>query len=243
METPLNKFILKLRNLRAKCVFDALKKYCHGSVLDVGGGYFYLYVKENQKINFEKWTNLEYGGDRLPHINDSRYESTVGDGCAMTFADNSFDTVVNIQVLEHVYEPIKMVQEIQRVLKPNGYAIFLIPQTASQHQIPQHYYNFTRYWIKKVMEKSNLEIVEFKTIGGNWSTHASQMMYFFFSSLRFPGYSSKEFKRNALFYIMFPFMACYASIGILIGMIFSIGDLKENPNNHLMVARKRAGNM
>ena len=93
------------------------------------------------------------------------------------------------------------------------------------------------------MEKSNLEIVEFKTIGGNWSTHASQMMYFFFSSFRFPGYSSKEFKRNALFYIMFPFMACYASIGILIGMIFSIGDLKENPNNHLMVARKRAGNM
>ncbi len=240
METWLNRFILRLRNLRAKCVFDSLEKYCSGSVLDVGGGYFYLYVKDNKKIIFDKWKNLEYGDDRLLKINDARYESIVGDGCAMTFADSSFDTVVNIQVLEHVYEPIKMVREIQRVLRPNGNAIFFIPQTASQHQIPQHYYNFTRYWIKRVMEESDLDIVEFKTIGGNWSTHASQMMYFFFSSMRFPGYSSNEFKRNALFYILYPFMACYALIGIIVGMLFSIGDLKENPNNYLIVARKRA---
>ena len=156
----------------------------------------------------------------------------------MKFKDNSFDTVLNIQVLEHVFEPIKMVKEISRVLRPGGYAMFLIPQTATLHLAPYHYYNFTRYWILKAMKKSNLKIIKIEPIGGLFSSVASNLLYFFLQSFRVKGMSSEDNKRNFLFYLFFPLTFLYALINIPIFLFFSLGDLSEEPNNHFVVVKK-----
>lgn len=42
------------------------------------------------------------------------------DGNNLPFANNSFDIVVSIEVIEHVNNPYKMLSEIRRVLKPDG---------------------------------------------------------------------------------------------------------------------------
>ncbi len=234
------KILYWLRDLRSKEVFKALEKYCKGDVLDVGGWDFYLTVK-NKKINFNSWTTLEnvHELNKEIDIDDSRFKLVTGDGCDMKFKDSSFDTVVNIQVLEHIFEPIKMVQEIARVLKPSGYGIFLIPQTGVIHYAPEHYYNFTRFWIDKVMSETGLEILEIKPLGGRWSSVASHLFHFFPQSFRFGGMSTPECKRNLMFYILYPFMALYAIINLPICMIFSLGDLIEEPNNHFVLVRKR----
>ena len=52
--------------------------------------------------------------------------------------------------------------------------------------------------------------------------------------------SSPECRRNALFYVLYPFMALYAFVNIPLCMLFALGDLTEEPNNHLVVARKPA---
>lgn len=44
-----------------------------------------------------------------------------------TFSDNSFDLVITADVLEHVYNPRKVFQEIHRTLKPGGAHIFSVP--------------------------------------------------------------------------------------------------------------------
>ncbi|MCK8490964.1 MULTISPECIES: class I SAM-dependent methyltransferase [Spirosoma] len=45
-----------------------------------------------------------------------------------TVADQSYDCVIACDVLEHVPDHIKAIQEVYRVLKPGGYCIFTVPQ-------------------------------------------------------------------------------------------------------------------
>ena len=46
---------------------------------------------------------------------------------SQTFAENTFDLVVSLDVMEHVFQPQKVYAEIYRTLKPNGYYIHTFP--------------------------------------------------------------------------------------------------------------------
>jgi len=232
-----SRILYAIRNFRSKQLFNALKQYCYGDVLDIGGWDFFLTAKK-KKLNYRTWTTLD-NSDKKINIKDRQFKFIHGDGCNVPFGDNKFDTVLNIQVLEHVFEPMKMIHEIKRVMKLNGKGIILIPQTSTLHMAPYHYYNFTKYWIIEATKQVNLEIIEIKPLGGFWSSIASRLIYFFYQSVKHEGMSSKDSKRNAFFYILFPIMAIYAIISILICMCLSIGDLTEEPNNHLVVVTKK----
>jgi len=225
------------RNWRARALFQALERYCRGQVLDVGGGDFFLSV--SSRLQFDTWVNLEDAVAERRVVNDSRYRLIHGSGCAMDFSDASFDTVVNVQVLEHVLEPLALVREIGRVLKPGGYAILLVPQTSMLHMAPRHYYNFTRFWVREAISAGGMEIVELRPLGGFWSSRAATLFYFTLQVVRVPGMSTAEDRRGAAFYLLVPFMLLYAAISLPVMMLFSLGDLTEEPNNHLVVARKK----
>jgi len=230
--------LYSLRDLRIRAVLQAIRTYCSGRVLDIGGYDFYMVVQKDRRISFTKWVNLEFEASRLGETFDERYEAVVGDGCAMEFPNDSFDTVINLQVLEHVMDPLNMVSECYRVLKHGGMGIFLIPQTSSLHLVPHHYYNFTKYWIREAMKRVGFEIVEFKSLGGLWSSSASRFFFFFFQSFGISEFNTREEKRSFWFYALFPFMTLYAIISIPICLLLSFGDLTEEPNNNLIVVKK-----
>lgn len=231
------KFRYAARNLRAGGLFAALRQYARGDVLDVGGRDFYLTAK-TQQVPFKSWTTLEPNADHQLAIEDPNFKSVSGDGCRMEFAANTFDTVLNVQVLEHVFEPIKMVHEITRVLRPKGYAIIFLPQGSVPHELPYNYYNFTRPWIEKAMQDAGLEIIKIEPDGGLWSTLASFYLHFFLQVFRAKGFSGPEYRRNAAFYLLVPFMAVFSLISLPICLFFSLGDMTEVTNNYLVVARK-----
>ncbi|MCB0546100.1 MAG: methyltransferase domain-containing protein [Phaeodactylibacter sp.] len=54
-------------------------------------------------------------------------EYRVEDALNLSFPDNSFDLVISVEVIEHVGQPERMVEEIQRVLKPDGLALITFP--------------------------------------------------------------------------------------------------------------------
>lgn len=229
--------INKLRMLRMGPVFAALRQYVTGDVLDVGGRDFYPVVQADAKISYTSWTCLELERSAKEYA-DTKYQLIVGSGEVIPSADGTFDTVVNLQVLEHTLHPHKMLSECARVLKPGGRAIFFIPQTAAMHEIPTHYYNFTKYFIELAFPEAGLTIESLTPIGGRWTTHASHMFHFFLEAFRVGSYSSPEYRRKPLFYVLFPFMAVYALFGIAFGMLFGLADLQEDPNNLLVIARK-----
>ncbi len=51
----------------------------------------------------------------------------VENALALSFPDNTFNLLVSVEVIEHVGDPVRMVQEIARVLKPGGIAVLTFP--------------------------------------------------------------------------------------------------------------------
>ena len=49
------------------------------------------------------------------------------DGYHLPFADNSFETVLLVAVLEHTREPWRLLAEARRVLKPGGRTVVVVP--------------------------------------------------------------------------------------------------------------------
>ena len=76
---------------------------------------------------FKKLKNLDYTtADLYSPIVDVK-----ADILNLPFEDNSFDIVICNHVLEHIIDDKKAMQELYRVLKPNGMGIFQIPQDLS----------------------------------------------------------------------------------------------------------------
>jgi SAM-dependent methyltransferase len=227
------------RDFRSRKLFDALRRHSGGQVLDIGGWDFFLTARA-KGVPFEAWTCLESDPERQLEVEDPRFTQVHGDGCAMDFAEASFDTVLCIQVLEHVLEPLRMTAEIGRVLRPGGTAVLLVPQTGDTHLAPHFYGNFSRWWIEGACARAGLEIVEHERLGGTWSSMASHLFYFFLQAGRFDTMSDTEVRRGALFWLLLPLMFVWASISLPVCLLLSLGDLHEEPNNHLVVVRRPA---
>ena len=73
---------------------------------------------------FKRLKNLTYTTTDL----ESPLADVKADICALPFTDNSFDIIFCNHVLEHIPDDTKAMQELYRVLKPNGWGIFQIPQ-------------------------------------------------------------------------------------------------------------------
>jgi len=73
---------------------------------------------------FKKLKNLDYITADLfaPNVD------VKADILNLPFANNSFDIIFCNHVLEHIIDDKKAMQELYRVLKPNGFGIFQVPQ-------------------------------------------------------------------------------------------------------------------
>jgi len=99
------------RNFLCRDLFRILKQQPNSRVLDVGGWDFYLMAR-HRNIRFDSWTCLDIDAERRPPVQDEHFHFVRADGCRMPFADSQFDTVLNLQVLEHVFDPLRMVHEV-----------------------------------------------------------------------------------------------------------------------------------
>jgi len=206
-------------------------------VLDVGGWDFYV-TALRKRVPFEKWTVLDVSDTRPADAPGHKIRFVMGDGCHMGFRNGTFDTVLGIQVLEHVFEPLLMIDEICRVLKDKGILILLVPQTSNLHMAPHHYYNFTRFFLEEALRRRHMKIIELTPLGGTWSSTASHLFYFFLQAVRYPGMSVGECRRSIVFYLLFPFMVVFVLVALPMCLLLALGDLEEEPNNHLVVACK-----
>ncbi|MEN2281087.1 methyltransferase domain-containing protein [Algoriphagus sp. SE2] len=90
--------------------------------------------------------------------------------------DNSYDTVVSFQVIEHIKNDKLFLQEIYRVLKPGGKAIISTPNI--KHTLSRNPWHVREYTPKQLIDLSEsiFDQVDSKGVGGNekvWSYHAA----------------------------------------------------------------------
>jgi len=126
--------------------------YASGRLLDIGCGTKpyepFLKVESYEGLEIESSNNLH----QTKH--DSLY-----DGQNLPFASDSFDTIISTQVLEHSFNPDKLLSEIQRVLKPHSYLILTVPFIWDEHEQPYDYARYTSFGIIHLLEKNNLEVI------------------------------------------------------------------------------------
>jgi SAM-dependent methyltransferase len=226
------------RNLQYRALFDVLRRYTRGRVLDVGGGSF---VRDAiaSGVHFDEWTVVEPSDGDLPVIDDSRVRAVVGDGCALEQPDGTYDTVLSIQVLEHVFEPMAMMSELRRVTRVGGNLIVMVPQTANIHHAPRHYQNLTRYWLEESARRLDLDVVEYHALGGAWQTVASRLLLQYPAAFGVDGYAHPGARRGWRFWALFPVGIIVSVVTFPFAMLLSFGDLEEEANNHLIVFRTR----
>jgi len=83
------------------------------------------------------------------------------------FADNSFDSIVSFQVIEHIKNDSLFLQEIQRVLKPGGIALLTTPnRPLSLSRNPWHIREYTADELTGLAKKFFREVT-MKGLGGN----------------------------------------------------------------------------
>ena len=100
-----------------------------------------------------------------------------GRASQLPFADETFETVVSFQVLEHVPEPQEMLVEISRVLQAGGHLLLSTPQMWHVHEAPHDYYRFTRYGLEYLCHSCELETVEIHGIAGFWARAGLKLTY------------------------------------------------------------------
>ena len=84
--------------------------------------------------------------------------------------DGTYDALINTQVLEHVPDPLAVMCEMNRVLKPGGALLLTVPLTAPLHGEPWHFFHFTHHGIAQLARKSNFQIEVCEKIGGAFWT-------------------------------------------------------------------------
>lgn len=188
-----------------------------GRLLDVGCG------REPYRELFKNAT-FYVGLDRPPDTDPE----VGGDGLYLPFPDACFDAVLSNQVLEHVPDPLRLLRETDRVLKPGGLLLLTTPQTWGLHHEPYDFYRYTKYGLRYLAERVGFEVEEIIPTSGLWATWAQRTVDTIVHTY---------FRRCPRFFTLGA-GACLAPVlfsGFVLDLIFG---KRGDTLDHLMVARK-----
>ena len=147
------------------------------NILDVGAGscpYRHLFNHceyRTQDVALLQGGQLRHGGyGQIDYVSDAT---------AIPVPDGEFDAVLCTEMLEHHPEPIKVVKELGRILKPGGVLLLTAPLGSGIHQEPYHFYGgYTPFWYERFLTDAGF---------GQIAIEANEGFYRFFAqeSLRY----------------------------------------------------------
>lgn len=100
--------------------------------------------------------------------------------------DQVADTVVSLQVLEHLCEPARMLAEAYRILKPGGRIVLQVPWQWWVHEAPYDFFRYTPYGLRYLLEGAGFSGVEVKPQGGFFTMVTMKLNYFSTRLIRGP---------------------------------------------------------
>ena len=186
-------------------------KYIKGKALDLGAGH------AKYKSIISNFCDEYIALDIFPGKNID----VVHDILNTPFEDNSFDTIICTQVLEHIKEPWLVVEEIRRLLKPNGICILTAPFLQPYHQDPEDFFRYTKQGLASLFEK--FEIIENGSYGKTFVTIAEFIKFIYFD----PYKKSSKIRAKAL-----------RGIQKITGLLDGFGKSNKIYSNSYVIAKK-----
>jgi len=143
----------------------------NGKLLDIGcgNGSFLKWLKEHGWHAY----GLEINKEAVNLCKANGIEVFEGELIEVHFANENFDVITLIQVLEHVHNPSAILNEVHRILKTDGLLLIAVPNFGCLDRkilgadwphldIPRHLYHFELSTLKKLLEKNRFEIKEIR---------------------------------------------------------------------------------
>jgi len=104
---------------------------------------------------------LNLGADFLPDVQ--------ADAAIMPFSASTFDAVICSEMLEHVLDPLPILREIQRVLKPESRLLLCVPFLYRTHAEPYDFARYTDHYWQHTLTTVGFDDIRIKRQGLFWS--------------------------------------------------------------------------
>ena len=212
----------------------ALSEYkFDGSILDNGCGQkpYQDYFKDADHycgIDFENYsTNKDFHGSKPDYYYEPDYTSSL----RLPFNNEQFNHAVAFQVLEHHPNPLSMLSEMKRVIKPGGLIMLTSPFLGGLHELPHDYQRLTIYGLRKLLDDLDLKVLIIKEQGSLFSTIALLLNEHLTS---FGGNSKLRFVVSVIVYPPFLLFSYLAFV------LDKVVKSKKINFNYILVAEKKA---
>ena len=198
-------YLIKIQNIKYKInLIDSYSK--KGELLDYGCGVGDFLIEAKRK----GWsiTGIEPSIKAATIANKKGVSNVFLPEKMKGFKDNHFDCVTLWHVLEHVQDLDTLIDQLKRVLKPNGKLVIAVPNYNSfdsqyykeywaAWDVPRHIWHFSRKGIKQLFNNKEMSIVKEKPL---WFDS------FYISLL------SGKYKNDLLGYIISPIIGLISNI-------------------------------
>lgn len=135
--------------------------YVKGRLLDIGCG-------KKPYLDIFSPHIVSYTGIDIPQsLHKKDAVDIFANAHQLPFKKDTFDTVLCLEILEHVKQPLEVLKEIHRVLKPGCVLILSAPQNYWLHNDPKDFYRFTQQGLMELAkEQAGFTINYIHPLGG-----------------------------------------------------------------------------
>ncbi|RVT90189.1 class I SAM-dependent methyltransferase [Sphingomonas crocodyli] len=163
----------------------------------------------------------------------------VCDLSSIPVADARFDAIVFNQVMEHLSDPLTVLKELRRVLKPGGRMICTAPLFYEEHEVPYDFYRYTQFGWRHLLAKAGFEIEKIGWMEGYLGTVAYQLQ----TAARYLPIRPRDIAPGGLGYVALPAVALTKFASHLCARLFYRLDEKHRytakgfPKNYVLTVR------
>lgn len=143
------------------------RAHLKGRLLDVGCGDMPFRTELESQVTAYDGLDFFPRSDRVRYVADAQDMHMIDAGV--------YDSVLCLEVLEHVPDPFRAMAEIGRVLRPGGSLVLSVPHLSRLHDLPHDYYRYTRHGVEQLLKHGGLEPVELRVRGGLFSFVSHQL--------------------------------------------------------------------
>ncbi len=138
-----------------------------GNTIDIGGGKnadYINFMRKSDDVAFKTF-DLKTGEVTIDFETDS-----------LPAEDNSYDTVLFLNVMEHIYNHHHIAKEVVRITKLDGQLIGFVPFLMWYHADHKDFYRYTHEALEKILKSAGARNFNIEMIGGGPFVAASHMI-------------------------------------------------------------------
>lgn len=185
--------------------------YLYGKLLDVGCGS----MPYKNLFNVDEYYGLDIDNFATRNRGFADYYY---DGRVFPFSSECFDSIFCSQVLEHVFNPIEFLNEIHRVLKPEGVLLLTVPFVWDEHEQPADFARYSSFGLLFLLEKNGFKILKHQKLGSDASILFQLANVYLFKIMQ-------KWPRPLKFFLNVTLMAGINIFGVIFGKL-----LPNNPD-------------